>query len=302
MRKRITRLAVLIWFAALVAAGSAGAVERFPKSIDLPQGFRPEGIVIGKGTTFYAGSIPSGAIYRGDLRTGDGEVITPPSDGSASIGLAIDRRSRLFVAGGPTGQGRVIDARTGAVLATYQFTTGDTETFVNDVVVTKDSAWFTDSVNAVLYRVPLDLGPAETLPLTGDLVYEEGFNVNGIDATANGRTLVLVQTNTGELFTADPKTGTTHEIALSEPVPFGDGILLHGRTLYVVQNQLNQIAVARLSFDLTRGVITKHLTHDSLDIPTTVDRFGKTLYVVNARFTTPPEPTTDYSITAIRRR
>jgi sugar lactone lactonase YvrE len=208
----------------------------------------------------------------------------------------------LFVAGGPTGQGRVIDARTGAVLATYQFTTGDTETFVNDVVVTKDSAWFTDSVNPVLYRVPLDLGPAETLPLTGDLVYEEGFNVNGIEATANGRTLVLVQTNTGELFTADPKTGATHEIALSEPVPFGDGILLHGRTLYVVQNQLNQIAVARLSFDLSRGVITRLLTHDSLDIPTTIDRLGRTLYVVNARFTTPPEPTTDYSITAIRRR
>ena len=300
MHQRITRLAVLIWFAALVAAGSAGAAEQFPRSIDLPQGFRPEGIAIGKGTTFYVGSISTGDIYRGDLRTGDGEVITQPSDGSASIGVAVDQRSRLFVAGGPTGQGRVFDAHTGDLLMTYQFATGTT--FVNDVVITKDSAWFTDSMNRVLYRVPLDLGPAETLQLTGDLVLETGFNVNGIDVTADGRTLVLVQSNTGEVFTADPATGTTVEITLSEPVPFGDGILLHGQTLYVVQNQLNQIAVVDLAPDLSSGVVTDHLVDGSFDIPTTIDRFGNTLYAVNARFTTLPEPTTDYSITAIRRR
>ena len=79
----------------------------FPTHIDLPNGFRPEGIVIGKGTTFYVGSIPTGALYRGDLRTGQGEVITPgAASGSASIGLAIDDHERVYVAGGGTGQGQ----------------------------------------------------------------------------------------------------------------------------------------------------------------------------------------------------
>jgi len=173
---------------------------------------------------------------------------------------------------------------------------------VNDVVITKDSAWFTDSVNPVLFRVPLDLGPAETVPLTGGLVYQAGFNVNGIDATPDGRTLVLVQTNTGQVFTADPATGTTHEIVLSEPVPNGDGILLHGRTLYVVQNVQNEIAVIRLAPDLSSGVVTDHLQNGSFDVPTTIDRFGNTLYAVNARFTTAPTPTTEYSIVAVRPR
>ncbi|HKY14807.1 MAG TPA: hypothetical protein VJM33_07755 [Microthrixaceae bacterium] len=302
MLHRLLRVVVLTTLFALLAGGTASAAPPFPKEIELPQGFRPEGIAIGKGTTFYVGSISTGAIYRGDLRTGRGAVITPSSEGSASIGLAIDRRQRLFVAGGPTGQGRVIDARTGEVLETYQFATG--ETFVNDVVVARGAAWFTDSFNAVLYRVPLDLGPATTVPLTGDLVFGEGFNVNGIEATANGRTLILVQTNTGKLFTADPRSGATDEIDLGgEAVPNGDGILLVGRrTLYVVQNQSNLVAVVRLSRDLAIGTVVDRLAPDGVDVPTTIDRFGSRLYVVNARFSTPPEPTTDYWITAVRRR
>lgn len=43
-------------------------------SIRLPDGFQPEGIAIGRGTTFYAGSMRDGAIYRGDLLTGDGSL------------------------------------------------------------------------------------------------------------------------------------------------------------------------------------------------------------------------------------
>ena len=300
MVKRLARVLVLTVLAAQLLIGSAWASQPFPTRIDLPLGFRPEGIAIGPGTTFYVGSIPTGAIFRGDLRTGEGEVITPPGD-SAAIGLAVDQHSRLFVAGGPTGQARVIDARTGDVLATYQLTTETT--FVNDVVVTKDAAWFTDSMNPVLYRVPLDLGPAETLPLTGDLVFGPGFNTNGIDATANGKTLVLVQSNTGGLFTADPLTGTTHRIDLGgESVPAGDGVLLHGKTLYVVQNSLNVVAVIALAPDLASGTVVDRIRSDDFDVPTTLDRSGSRLYAVNARFDTPPTPTTDYWITAVSRR
>jgi sugar lactone lactonase YvrE len=303
MLHRLARIAVLIAIAAAVAAGpSATAAEVFPAQIDLPPGFRPEGISIGPGTTFYVGSIPTGAIYRGDLRTGQGAVLTPGSAGSASIGLDLDGKGRLFVAGGPTGQARVIDARTGEVLHTRQLASS-LPTFVNDVVVARDAAWFTDSVNQVLYRVPLDLGPTQTVPITGDLVYQEpGFDVNGIDATPNGKTLILVQSNTGELFTADPATGVTRQIDLGgETVPAGDGILLHGKRLFVVRNTANEIAVVGLAPDFASGAIVDRFGDPGFDVPTTIDRFGNRLYAVNARFRTPIDPAPPYWVTQVPR-
>ena len=81
----------------------------------------------------------------------------------------------------------------------------------------------------------------------------------------------------------------------------GDGILLEGRTLYVVQNQMNQIAKIRLSHGLTSGQIVGTITDPDFDIPTTVDSFGKSLYAVNARFTTAPTPTTTYTVVKTRK-
>ena len=127
------------------------------------------------------------------------------------------------------------------------------------------------------------------IPLTGDYQHVAGFNLNGIDATPSGRTLLAVQSATGKLFTIDPKTGATKLIDLGGAMlPNGDGILLHGRTLYVVQNQLNKIAVVRLNHSLTQGVVTREITDSDFDVPTTIDKFGKWLYAVNARFGTPP--------------
>ena len=154
----------------------------------------------------------------------------------------------------------------------------------------------------MLYRV-LDLGDASTLPLTGDFVQTGTVtNLNGIDTTANGMTLVVVQ-STGFLFTVDPLTGVTQRIDLNgETVSNGDGLLLQGRTLYVVRNQLNLVAVIVLSPDLSSGVVTDGITNDDFDVPTTIDRLGNLLYVVNARFSTPPTPDTAYWITGFRRR
>ena len=178
---------------------------------------------------------------------------------------------------------------------------------MNDVVVTHDAAYFTDSMRAVLYRIALSkngqpAATAETIPLTGDFQLVPGFNLNGIDATPNGKTLVAVQSATGKLFTIDPATGATNEIDLGgATLPFGDGILLHGRTLYVVQNRLNKIAVVQLSPDLTQGAVTGEITDDAFDVPTTIDRFGKALYAVNARFTTPATPATTYNVVRVER-
>ena len=63
--------------------------------------------------------------------------------------------------------------------------------FVNDVVVTGDAAWFTDSFRGVIYRVDLgDGGSAKwTSPRWRPAEASNVFRLNGIDATPNGETL-----------------------------------------------------------------------------------------------------------------
>lgn len=313
MRKTTLLLAWLV-VAGTVLAAPLGAASSFPERIPLEDGFRPEGIAISRGGTFYVGSIPTGAIYRGSVKTGEGQVINDgATTGRSSIGIEL-HGGKLYVAGGMTGSGFVYSARSGRLLKTYRFTS-ETTTFVNDVVVARGAAYFTDSRRPFLYRVPVgDNGKghhghgrghrheATAIPLSGAIVYGEGNNANGIDKTRDGRTLIIVQTNVGKLFTVDRRTGRTREIVLDEPVVNGDGILLDGRTLYVVQNRDNKVAVVRLARNLESGDVVTHLTDPDFDVPTTIDDFGDRLYAVNARFRpTPPPPDFEYWLAQFRK-
>lgn len=306
------RRSTLLLTAAALAAGvlaatpAAAPTKAFPTRIALPPGFAPEGIDIGPPARFYVGSIPTGAIYRGSLLTGRGAVLVRGRPGRQAIGVDVDHRQRLFVAGGPTGKAWVYDARTGADLRELVLTT-QSPTFVNDVVVTRHGAYFTDSNRQVLYKLPLGPGgrlgdAAEELPLTGDVRFTAGFNANGIDAAPDGKTLVIVQSNTGKLFTVDASSGVTDEIELGgAALTAGDGILLDGRVLYVVRNQLNRIAVVQLAPDLRSGRLVREVSNPDFAVPTTVAELGARLYVVNARFGTPVTPSTEHWITGLRK-
>jgi hypothetical protein len=93
-----------------------------------------------------------------------------------------------------------------------------------------------------------------TVPLTGDIVYGAGFNANGIVASPDGRSLVLVQSNTGLLFRVSARTGVTTRVdAGGFSFTNGDGLLRRGNTLYVMRNQNNQLVQATLSHDFTRA-------------------------------------------------
>jgi sugar lactone lactonase YvrE len=297
------RILLLLAAAAALAASVATANDSFPETIPLPNGWMPEGIAI-EGTTFYAGSRANGAVYRGDLRTGEGSILVPGVAGRVATGLKFNK-GLLFVSGASTGRAWIFDADTGAEVHEYVFATPP-GTFINDVVVTNDGAYFTDSNRAVLYKVPLAPNgtPAatfETIPLV-DFPLVSGFNLNGIDATSNGKTLIAVQSMTGKLFTIDPENGVNHEIDLAgATVTNGDGILLHGNTLYVVRNRDNEIAVVQLAPDLSSGSIVGTITDPDFDVPTTVARHGSRLYLPNARFSTPPTPSTGYDIVQVRR-
>ena len=289
---------------ALTAPASARPV--FPDRIDLPDGFLPEGITIGKRARAYLGSLADGDLYAVDLRTGQYRPVSE-GPGTPSVGLKVDKRDRLFVAGGPSGQARVVSARTGEVLASYALSTAPT--FVNDVVLTRTTAWFTDSLWPVLYGIPLGRGGALPdpsavlrLPLSGDWGQQPGFNANGIAQTPDRSALLVIQSNTGRLFRVDPATGVATEVDLGGvSLMNGDGLLVLGRTLYVVRNRINQVSVIKLDRTGTRGVLTATLTSPDFAVPTTVAAFGNSLYLPNARFGTPPTPTTDYWVTRIAR-
>jgi hypothetical protein len=84
-----------------------------------------------------------------------------------------------------------------------------------------------------------------------------------------------------------------------QSVSTGDGLALRGKTLYVVRNRLNEIAVIQLNADWSAGKVVGTLTNPNFDVPTTVALFGNALYAVNGRFTTPPTPTTSYQVVRV---
>jgi sugar lactone lactonase YvrE len=317
---RWAALSVLTLGLLLPAAAPADARprdHRTPDVIALPDGFQPEGITIDqrgrdKGTAYF-GSRADGDIYAADLRTGEGRVISQ-GPGTPSVGLKTDSQGLLYVSGGRAGDARVVDVRSGRVLVSYALAdpapTTERPSFVNDVVLARRDAWFTDSNRAVLYRVPLAkhgrTAPAsaiQRLPLTGEWTQTAGVNnANGIAVSPDGRSLLVVQSNTGFLFRVDPRTGVATKVDLGGTLlTNGDGLLVEGRTLYAVQNRLNQVAVVRLDRSGSSGRLQTTLTDADFDVPTTIASYGKSLYLPNARFSTPPTPTTTYTAVRIDR-
>jgi hypothetical protein len=287
----------------LITATALGAP--FPARVDLDNGWAPEGIAGGAGTTAYVGSLSTGGVARLDLRTGavDSDFI-PGVTGDVAVGIEYEAGAdRLWVAGGPGQEVRVYDAASGDLLETYGFTSG----FVNDVVVTDEAAYATDSNIQQLLVMPLgDDGSlpapdeAFALPITGDFVYQLGFNANGIAAFAGW--LIVPQSNTGELFAIDPATGDSVRLLPEGSIPSADGLELVGSTLYVVVRGADFTGVAVYRILGGRVSFLGQIPSDDLDVPTTVAFAAGRLWVANARFGTPVTPDTEYWITRLPMR
>lgn len=295
-----TRLGAAALAVALLSL-PAVAVAQAPDRIDLPAGWQPEGITT-DGTSLYAGSLADGAIWKGDPATGSGDVLVPGEEGAIAAGLDVDLDGgRLWVAGGPSGEVRAYDSTSGELLETYPFEAG----FLNDVAVTPEAVYITDSFVPQVLVVPMADGdgvaaPEEAfaLPISGDLEYGDGFNVNGIVATDAG--LVVVHSGTGELFRIDPASGQATRIDTSGiDLTAGDGMELDGDTLYVVRNQANRVVVLELADDAASATALDELTSDDLAVPTTAALVGDDLWAVNARFDTDATPETPYWITRL---
>jgi sugar lactone lactonase YvrE len=237
--------------------------------------------------------------------------------GRAATGIKVDRRGRLFVSGAGSKFIRIYDVRTGDEIKSYPLPASQ---FINDVTLTRQGAYFTDSRLPVLYFIPFErkgaLGQLQTLALGGEWVQDpDANNANGIVSTRDGKTLILVKSNTGEAFTV-PAVRSGTAAAKRFPVTGGDGelintdgLLLKGRTLYAVENRdeapegIGEVTAVKLSGDLTSGRIVKEIHDEDFEVPSTIAASKRGLYVVNAKFNiATPTPDTPYEVVRVPKK
>ncbi len=304
---RLRTMPALLVAGAVLAIGTiqgptaVAGQTNFPARINLPDGWRPEGITAGHGTSLYVGSLANGAIWKTDARTGEGGVLTPGATGRVSVGVDFDTNTnRLWVAGGGTGQIRVVDAGTGEILRTFFVPGAPADGFLNDVAITNDAVFVTDSRRSRLIVIETprngDLPQADALSI---LPLTNGAIGNGIVAIRG--VLVIVQSGPGVLWRVDPATGEATTIDLNGYlVTNGDGLEAHGNSLYVMQNRSNLVAHLKVANDLRSGELVETITSPgNLDVASTVALQAGRLWAVNARFGTPNPGTAQYWITQL---
>lgn len=275
------------------AAGTAEGVDSsLPTSYTLPgEAVFPEGVSYNPATgKFYVGSTTDGTLYEGDVASGEVRIFSAGgADGrTTAIGTKVDNNGNLWIAGGGTGQMFIYNTADGSLVAKY--TTPQVEqTFLNDVALTPDgSAYFTDSFRPILFKISgTEGGEAESwLDFTGTPIqYSEGFNLNGIAATPDGRYLLTVHSPTGNLFRIDTNSQEIIQVNTDgAELTAGDGILLVGNTLYVSRNMFGEIVPVTMSEDYSTGTAGAALTDPSFIYPTTIAQADGSLLVVNSQF------------------
>ena len=319
-RLLLTGAAASIVASSFSVAGPASARPRraapAPETVALPAGIRPEGITSGPGTRFYVGSLADGRIVAGDLRTGTSSTLLAGSAGRAIRGLFWDARTNLVWAAGNVGSvGHVwaVDGTTGAVV---QDTVVAGAVFLNDLVVTRDAVWVTDSrvVPDRLTRLGLTRGGAPTgagatfVPLAGAWPQGDGsgVNANGIRELPDG-SLILNNSLVGGLWQVDPSTGEADAIPVTggPGITAGDGLELRGSTLYNVRGSgQNEVSVLQLSRRRSSWTASWQgtLTDETLDVPSTATLAGGSLWAVNARFGVASPDTASYWVTRLPAR
>jgi sugar lactone lactonase YvrE len=320
-------LLCLVLLAVVPAAALAGRDE--PKVYTLlPASGNPEGVAYDKKRGFfYVSVVTDGSIYRGTL---DDPTVRPwlpaGQDGRTSAtGMKVEGRL-LYVAGASTGAIFVYDTRTGSLVGRFDTGPGG---FINDLALTKNGdVYATDSLRPFLYRVRAEsveagAGPVEAIPILPEIPHVPGqFNLNGIDVSENGKELITIQTNTGRVWKivpggrshggdddhgddddrrsgGDPLARTITEIPVrGGPLVNGDGLIVDGDRLLVVQNQQELITEVKLSRQRTRGEVVGTTTDPTFKTPTTAAIARNRLLVVNSEFFETDGP--PYTVTSIR--
>lgn len=257
----------------------------------------PEGVAVDPATgAIYTNSANTGVVFRVDPDTGAAARVadplglgdSPPAKPvSVALGLKADGEGRLWVAGARSGSMHVVDIATGERLA--RFTTPEGPWLINDVALTPDAAYFTDTLRPVLWRVARDsiadavLEPWLSFEGTA-LQYGEEPNLNGIVATPDGRYLIVVLMKTGKLFRIDTRTRDIVAIDTgASALDGGDGLALIDQRLFLVRQSAGEVVALDLSADGATAVEAKRIKPAELAWPATIAVRGDRLIVANSQ-------------------
>ena len=306
-RSAVLLAAAIIVTATLITGVPAHEIDQtsrviWPDLIPIPVGYEAEGIELGRDQDFFVGTLSfsgnltnAGAIYKGNLVTGEGQVLVPPT-GKPLVGLSYDARTDyLYAATGFGNPNRergvnVYAASSGRLLGEIIF--GD-EMVINDVLVTDTAVYCTDSISTTLYKIPLEndgkvfSSVVEKIEMTGFEMEPGRNNANGLVGDFDGKELLIINVSTGVLYLVDTESGAASPVNIQGDEQLfggGDGLYMDGRTLYIMQNFAQKIAVVEMSDDLTQGMFIKNIESDDFAIPTTIIGFGACIYAINTHY------------------
>lgn len=278
----------------------------------------PESVVYDEKTrSVYASSQNGGAITKLTYPQGQASVFLPPGVDAAgtpdmrteAVGMALDTKRRLYVAGGKGGRLHVYDLDTRRSVA--QFDTGLTG-FLNDVTVNpaNGDVYVTDSFQPTIYRftaaqVAAGKGTPEKITISPEVTSlpvgsnpPKPFNANGLRFTPDNKYLLFDDLNDSALYRMTvPPAGRPAQRQITKVAVSGgslgdaDGLEFNGSTLYVADNGGERILNLALSADYTKATITKATTTPTFRTPTGMALVPNgQLIVANSRLFDPVAP------------
>jgi sugar lactone lactonase YvrE len=267
----------------------------------------PESVAVDPASgRFYVGSVKHGTLFLGELGKVAMDVISPGrTDGREMATGIFFANGRLAVVGRQTGKMFVYDvaAEQPKLLASFHNgLSGPENTFLNDVTFASDgSAFVTDSVNPVLYRMVPDGADKYRLEEyvhwnTQQLGWVRapgapGINFNGVVVTPDGRYLILSKRNDSSLYRFAIATKEIIKVKLPDKAVFTqDGLFIDGRTVYAAQNTPQSVAILDFAPDYASAAKRGEITHPSFRFPTSVAKIRDRLIVVSAQFDTKGSP------------
>ncbi len=276
----------------------------------------PEGITYdAKTDSLFVGSFYKGEVQR--IQRGKVTVFIPAGQDElhSAVGLFADaKRRRLWVCNSEAGASQrstpesvgkanvhIYDLDKKALIKKVGLTQ-ESGHFCNDIALdVNGNAYITDSFSPVIWKVD---GTTFVLSefINDEKFRGEGFNLNGIRITSDGKYLITVKMNSGQLFRISLKDRAVIEIKLNRPIDAGDGMIFSGkRELLVVEGfGAKEPGIATLIFskDYSSATISKKLQSPKIKVPTTIAIADGKLFVVNSQFnhlfkfeeSGPPEP------------
>ncbi|NEA31231.1 superoxide dismutase [Streptomyces sp. SID13031] len=273
------------------------------------QGVLPESISVSRDGTMYVTSFGTGAVYRGNTRTPTMKPFLPAgSDGrTRAAGVEVDKRGRVYIAGYDTHTLFVYNPD-GFLVA--KRVAPNATAALNDLVVTDDAVYVTDSATGILWRASVDgsrIGSLTEWISPSQFPVTPGF-LNGIVVTPDHRVALVGDGGTGS---GEPGDAHLYRVSLRErqvsevTVTGGylttpDGLLLEGNRLYATVNFPDghgswtySVDLAVLNADLTSmQLVRRSGTAPRSQAPTAIARDGHRLLWVNSQFggnpSTPP--------------